>query len=302
MILVTGAAGFIGSQVCQLLSAHGQDIMAVDQRFPDAFPVYAIQTAQGDIRDKEFLHSLFQKHSPDTIIHLAGLLNRASRQQPEEAMQVNVGASLTLLKLGIQFHVSKFIFGSSISAYGPKPYAEHGEVSESESASPNNIYGIAKRYVEIVGEQYRQQDNLPFTALRISMAVGPGAANTASRWRSEIFEKLKASRHTQIHVPFARNEILPLIHVSDLAEMIKYIFEAKQTLHTIYNTPSENWRCSDLADSIRLLNPNIELVFNPSGIRGDPEAIEGRRFIEEFGYRPIPIKRRLQQSMEHLKS
>ena len=302
MILVTGAGGFIGSQVCRLFSAQRQDIIAVDLRLPDSLNVPKSQMAHGDIRDANFLSRLLQKYSPDTIIHLAGLLNLASRQQPEEAMQVNIGASLTLLKLAAQYNVKKFIFGSSISAYGPKPFAEFGEVSEIEPASPNNVYGLAKRYVESVGEQYRQQDKLQFIALRISMAVGAGAAYTASRWRSEMFEKIHTDHPMQIHLPFASNEILPLVHVTDLAEMLRLIIVANETLHTVYNTPSENWRCSDLADTIRSLNHNIELVFDPSNTRGDPEAIDGQRFIEEFGYRPIPIKQRLHQSMAHLKS
>lgn len=298
MILVTGAGGFIGSQVCQLLSGRGENVIAVDRRFGESLDVRGAKNELGDLRSTDFLSALFQKYSFDTVVHLAGLLNRASRQYPEEAMHVNIGCSLDLLQRAIQFNVTKFIFGSSISVYGPKPYEEHGEVSESEPASPNNVYGITKRYVEVVGEQYQQEDNIRFIALRISMAVGAGAEYTASRWRSEIFEKLQASHHTQIRLPFASNEFLPLVHVSDLAEMIKSLIAAKQTLHSIYNTPSENWRCSDLADYIQSLNPNIELVFNPSNTRGDPEAIDGKRFIEEFGYRPIPLKQRLNQMIE----
>src|SRR5688572_1684980 len=298
MILVTGAGGFIGSQVCQLLSARGKSVLAVDRRFGESLDVRGAQKELGDLRSTDFLSGLFQKYSFDTVVHLAGLLNRASRQYPEEAMHVNIGCSLHLLQLAIQFNVTKFIFGSSISVYGPKRYAEYGEVPEPEPASPNNVYGITKRYVEIVGEQYQQEGKIQFIALRISMAVGAGAEYTASRWRSEIFENLQTNHHTQIQLPFACNEFLPLVHVADLAEMVKCLIEAKQTLHTIYNTPSENWRCSDLADYIRSLNHNIELVFGPSTIRGDPEAIDGRRFIEEFGYRPIPLKQRLSQMIE----
>jgi nucleoside-diphosphate-sugar epimerase len=298
MILVTGAGGFIGSQVCQWLSAHGESVVAVDQRFSESLDFRGAQKELGDLRNTDFLSGLFHKHSFDTIVHLAGLLNRASRQYPEEAMHVNIGCSLHLLQLAIQFNATKFIFGSSISVYGPKHYAEYGEVAESEPAAPNNVYGIAKRYVEIVGEQYQQEGKIQFIALRISMVLGPGAEYTASRWRSEIFEKLRISHDIQIRLPFASNEILPLVHVSDLAEMIKSLIEAKQTSHLIYNPPSENWRCSDLADHIRSLNHNIELVFDPSNNRGDPEAINGTQFIEEFGSYAIPIKQRLHQMIE----
>jgi nucleoside-diphosphate-sugar epimerase len=96
MILVTGAGGFIGRHVCQLLSAHGQDILRVDRSFrpPLSFPF-----VQGDLTNNEFLSELFQEYTFDAIIHLAALLNTASRQQPGEAMRVNIGCSLNLLQL-----------------------------------------------------------------------------------------------------------------------------------------------------------------------------------------------------------
>jgi nucleoside-diphosphate-sugar epimerase len=299
MILVTGGGGFIGSQVCRLLSTRGQNVIALDRNFVTFLPC---QTVQGDLCDPDFLTELFRAYSFDAIIHLAAVLNTASRKRPDEAMRVNIGGSLTLLQLAMQFGVPKFIFGSSISAYGSKHYTDYGEVSESEPASPDNVYGVSKRYVEIVGEQYRQQNQLQFVALRISMVVGAGAANTSSPWRSEIFEKLQAHEYTSISLPYASHEIIPLIHVADVAEMTRRLIEAERTAYSLYNTPSENWQCGDLADYIGTLNKNVELTFSPSTIRGDPEAIAGRRFVEEFDFNPIPIKERLRWAAKNSSS
>jgi nucleoside-diphosphate-sugar epimerase len=296
MLLVTGAGGFIGRQVCQLLSASGQDILAIDRDFTPPLPINCLQ---GDLTNDDFLSGLFRAHSFEAIIHLAGLLNTASRLQPQEAMRVNIGCSLSLLQLAIQFNVTKFIYGSSISAYGAKPFAEFGEVSEAEPASPGNVYGASKRFVEIVGENLRKQDAIQFIALRISMVVGAGAANTSSPWRSEIFERLNSPQYTVINLPFARNERLPLVHVADVAEIIKRLSDAERSLHPVYNTPSDNWLCADLADVIQSLNRNVELAFSPTGVRGDPEAIDGSRFIGEFGFRPIPLHERLGRVIEN---
>ena len=290
MILVTGGAGFIGRQVCSLLSAHGKDVVAVDRNF---VPALSCPTVQGDLSSNDFLAELFRKYSFDAIIHLASLLNTASRRQPHEAMRVNVGSSLSLLKLAVQFNVLKFIYGSSISAYGSKRYSEYGEVSESEPAAPEDVYGVSKRYVEIVGENYRQQNNIQFIALRISTVVGIGAANTSSEWRSEIFEKLKVSHQAQISIPYRADEMIPLTHVEDVAEITRRLVEAEQVSHTTYNTPSENWRCSDLADYIESLNNNIEFTFGHSNAGGFPQAINGSRFAEEFDFSPIQLKERL---------
>ncbi len=173
-----------------------------------------------------------------------------------------------------------------------------GKLRKSEPAAPNTVYGVSKRYVELVGEQYRQQGQLQFVALRIAMVVGAGAIHTSSPWRSDIFEKLPANQPATIAMPFARHEIIPLVHVADVAEIAGRLVEAERTGHSIYNTPAGNWQCGDLADYLGSLNPQIELAFNPSQVRGEPEAIDGRRFVAEFGFEAISVKERLRQAVE----
>ncbi len=290
MILVTGGGGFIGREVCQLLSTQGYEVLALDRSFPLSLPY---RTVEGDLCDQDFLTGLFRTHSIAAIVHLAAVLKSASRRHPGEAMHVNIGSGLALLELAKQFNVRRFIFGSSISAYGDKPYPAFGTVSETEPAAPDSIYGITKRYIEIAGEQYRQETKVEFVALRIAMVVGAGATNTASRWRSEIFESANTNQPISIQLPFTRTEGLPLIHVADIAACIQRLITAEHLVNTIYNTPTENWRCGDLADTIHTLHPQIDFTFSPSQNRGDPEAIDGSLFIEEFGFRPMPIKDRL---------
>lgn len=290
MILVTGGGGFIGSRVCRLLCSKKLDVVALDRSFAATPPCTRVQ---GDVSCADFLAELFHAYSFDSVVHLASVLNTASCRHPDEALRINMGGSLDLLQLAIQFEVKNFVYGSSISVYGEKCYEDYGEVSESEPASPSNVYGVSKRFVEIVGEQYRQQGLLQFAALRISIVVGPGATNTSSPWRSQIFEQLSARQPTLIHLPFARDKIIPVIHVEDVAEAIGRLIEASRPRFAIYNTPSENWRCNDLADYIRKLNRNVELAFSASTGRGDPDAILGSRFLAEFDFNPVPLKERL---------
>ncbi len=60
MILVTGAGGFIGSQVCQLLSARGKSVLAVDRRFGELLDVRGAQKELGDLRSTDFLSAFFR--------------------------------------------------------------------------------------------------------------------------------------------------------------------------------------------------------------------------------------------------
>jgi len=290
MILVTGAGGFIGSQVCRLLSTQGYAVVAIDQRFTTthAYPQFT-----GDIGSTEFLTKVIQTGSFEAIIHLAAVLNTTSRGQPDEALRVNIGSSLALLQVAARSKVQKFIFGSSISVYGAKPFAQYGEVSEEEPAAPNTVYGVSKRYVELVGQDYRDQGTFQFVALRIAMVVGPGAVNTSTPWRSQIVELLRARQPTRIDLPFAPTDKLPLIHVADVAEVIQRLIRAERPSYSIYNTPAENWRASDLAEYIHTLNKNVEVAYSPAHSRGDPEAIDGHRFTDEFDYQPVPLQQHL---------
>ena len=136
MILVTGAGGFVGRRVCGLLSQHGAEVLAADRNFADAMPC---QTITADLTETPILAGLFQGHSFEAVVHLASLLKTASQQRPQEAMRTNVGVSLSLLELAARYGVSRFVYGSSISAYGTKRFAELGAVSASMPASPEDI-------------------------------------------------------------------------------------------------------------------------------------------------------------------
>jgi nucleoside-diphosphate-sugar epimerase len=295
MILVTGAGGFIGSQVCRLLAAQGYAVVAIDRRFAMTQPYPQLS---GDIGRPDFLAEVMQTGYFDTIIHLAAILNTASRRQPEESLRVNIGGSLTLLQLAARFKVQKFIFGSSISVYGAKSFAEYGEVSEEDPAAPNTIYGVSKRYVELAGQDYLEHGTFQFVAVRIAMVVGPGAVNTSTPWRSHIFERLRDQQSTRIDLPFARPERLPLIHVADVAEIIQRLIRVEYPIYSIYNTPTEDWTAGDLGEYIHSLNGNIEMTYNPAPSRGDPEAVNGQRFTREFDYRPISLRQHLRQLVE----
>lgn len=295
MILVTGAGGFIGSQVCRLLSRRGYAIVAIDRRFAMTQPYPQLS---GDIGSPDFLAEVMQSGPFEIIIHLAAVLNTASREQPDEALRVNIGSSLTLLHLAAQRKVQKFIFGSSISVYGPKPFAQYREVSEEQPAAPNTVYDVSKRYVELVGQDYHERGEFQFVALRIAMVVGPGAVNTSTPWRSHIFERLKDQHSTRIDLPFAPRERLPLIHVADVAEVIQRLIDVGRPIYSIYNTPTEDWTAGELGEYIHSLNSNIELTYSPAHSRGDPEAVNGQRFTREFDYRPISLRQHLRQLVE----
>ncbi len=135
--------------------------------------------------------------------------------------------------------------------------------------------------------------------MRIAIVIGAGAVSPSSLWRGEIIKKMGAGRPTRIHVPFSGDEILPLIHVADVAEIVSRLVKTSWTSYPVYNTPTENWKCSDLAHILKMYNKNVELDFSSPSVRSDPEAIDGRRFVDEFGFTLIPLQDRLRWNIEN---
>jgi nucleoside-diphosphate-sugar epimerase len=293
LILVTGSSGFVGRYVCSALVAQGHSTIALDRKHPERstqtlvyFPIDC------DLTNDRQLEEVFQQHSITTIVHLAAILNTASRKNPFEATQVNVLGSLNLLEAARKFAVSKFIYGSSISIYTPAL-----ELNQENALEPNateDVYASTKRYVETLGNSYGRQFGIQFVSLRMSHVVGEGAIGTASPWRSDIFTKLKQLQMTEIRFPYVSDEALPLVHVEDVANMFVRLVNASEISSSAYDTPSETWILEKLANHIQLLNENIHPIFGQSRLSGLPEVVSGQQFMNEFGYVPMSIKERLE--------
>lgn len=299
LILVTGGNGFIGRYVCSVLSAHGKNVVALDRKgLSGSTGKTTYLSVKCDISDKDHVEQIFRQHSFTTIVHLASLLNTASRESPLDATLINIGGSLNILEAARKFRVPRVIYGSSISVYGSKSGRGWDAILETESAVPEDIYGATKRYVEILGDAYRQQFGVQFISLRISSVIGPGAVNTSSPWRSDIFEKLGLPHEAEVSIPYKKDEALPLVYVKDVADMFECLVDAEQVIFSIYNTPSETWTLNELAGYIESIDKNIRIAFGRSGVSGIPRAINGQRFATEFGYTPILLKEHLRRAAQ----
>ncbi|OGI18571.1 MAG: epimerase [Candidatus Melainabacteria bacterium RIFCSPHIGHO2_02_FULL_34_12] len=182
--LLTGFAGFIGSHLTEKLLKDGYEIIGIDD-FNDyydpkikennirAFKENKNFTAvKGDIRDKNLINEVFEKHKPEIVIHLAARAGvRPSLLQPILYEEVNVIGTLHLLEAARNNNCKKFIFGSSSSVYGE---CKNIPFKETElELKPISPYGVSK----LTGEKYCQAYNhlykLPCVCLRFFTVYGP---------------------------------------------------------------------------------------------------------------------------------
>lgn len=283
----------MGRQVCAQLRGANREHVGLD-RYPCEDAVAGWHVC--DIGDSDALRRVFSACKVGMVIHLAALLPSASRSNPSTATRVNIVGSINLLEAAAQFGVERFVFASSISVYG---CAEKAELRcEQDAAAPTDIYGAAKRYVEIYGEALAKNQGFRFTALRIAMVVGPGARNTGSPWRSEIFEKLATGTSQKIVIPFRHDASLSLVHVEDVAGMLILLAQQERLSSSIYNTPAENWPLQKLKQFIETLDRNLTVELGTSNPEGIPPLADGARFVRELAYRLPSLADRLVQRVQ----
>ena len=295
-IVVTGAGGFIGRAVTNLLDRSGRHAVLVDQDFPAEYSTQARKIAC-DISDAQAVEKVFAEQPISGVIHLAAILPTAAQKEPCRTTEVNVRGSLNLLEAAREFHVKRFVFGSSLSIYGTC-VPDH-IVSEVDPAAPEDLYGAAKLYVEQLGRTYAIDYGIEFASLRIGRVVGPGARSRTSAWRSEMFEFLREAGPTKICLPYVGSERILLVHVADVAEMLVNLVETPRLAHTIYNAPCESMLVSDLKRELESLNPNISVVLGDAYAVGNPRQLNSTRFQREFGFVTTPIVEQLRRAANH---
>lgn len=181
-ILVTGAAGFIGSHVCERLLGAGEEVVGLDL-FDDFYDLRvkernlarALESARftlvrGDIRDLEVLRAL--PDGVEVVIHLAARAGvRPSLRDPLLYQDVNVRGTGVLLEFARERGIRRFLFGSSSSVYGNGarvPFREDDAVDR-----PISPYAATKRAGELLCHTYHHLYGMGVLSLRFFTVYGP---------------------------------------------------------------------------------------------------------------------------------
>lgn len=183
-VLVTGAAGFIGSTLTDALLERGESVVAIDD-FNDYYdPARKRANAAGfksharahlyemDIRDPEGIARVFAEHRPRAVAHLGAYGGvRYSIGRARLYAEVNFLGTVNLLEAARQQGVEVFVFASTSSVYGNTtalPFVETDACN-----LPLAPYPATKKAAEVMGYSYHNLHGLNFTALRFFSVYGP---------------------------------------------------------------------------------------------------------------------------------
>lgn len=173
-ILVTGGAGFIGSNIVDAMLAQGHEVAVLDDLSTGKTENLNPQAKfyQADIRDQTALERVFDDFKPQVISHQAAKADvRESLQMPQLYAEVNIIGSLNLLEQARRVGTQKIIYaGTGGATYGEPQYLP---VREDHPVNPLDPYGASKHQVEHYLFLYKHNYGLDYTVLRYPNVYGP---------------------------------------------------------------------------------------------------------------------------------
>jgi UDP-glucuronate 4-epimerase len=313
LVLVTGAAGFIGSHVAERLCARGDDVIGFDNF--DAFYPRAVKEAnlgalrrtprfslvEGDLRDPAALERAFAGRRPDVVVHLAALAGvRPSLAEPARYADVNVTGTQRVVDAARAHEVPRFVFASSSSVYGRdsqppfretdpclaplSPYASTKRAGELLLFTAHHLYALdvtCLRFFTVYGA--RQRPDLAIHKFARLIAAGRpielyGDGNTSRDYTfvDDIMDGVVAAID-QRGAPGYRVYNLGGSRTTTLLRLVELISDA------LGRKPIIEWRPEQPGDMHRTL-ADVSLAGQALGYAPKVPIEEGiRRFVDWFG-------------------
>jgi D-erythronate 2-dehydrogenase len=257
-ILVTGAAGFLGTRVIEaLLGQKGlrSEVSAIVAADLTACPVAnpRVQSRVGSIADADFVHSVVGRDI-EAVYHLAAVLSGQSESDFDLGMRVNVDATRCLLEACRRLETApRFVFASSVAVFGgPLPEV----VPEDMALLPHSSYGTEKAIAELLVSDYSRKGFVDGISCRLpTVAIRPGAPNSAmSSFVSGIIREPLAGIDSLCPVPLDTRLWItsPAVVTSNLVHAGHVATSALEGRRTI-NLPGLCVTPSEMLDSLERL-------------------------------------------------
>ncbi len=183
-ILVTGGAGFIGSNLARKLIDRGDEVVIIDNfndyynpqlkrdRIKNILKDCKFEIYEDDIRNYDRLAEIFKKEKFNKVVHLAAMVGvRNSLLEALLYEEVNVKGTMNLMELSVKNKIENFVYASSSSVYGNNKKVPFSEMDSVDS--PISPYAATKKTTELMANVYSHNYKLNTTGLRYFTVYGP---------------------------------------------------------------------------------------------------------------------------------
>lgn len=266
-VLVTGGAGYVGTSLCEILLASGKvdELTVFDNLSRHNFNLFIgqnklngnIKFVEGDILDSRKLRKAVQ--GVDAVIHLAAKVTAPFADQDAHLFeQVNHWGTAEVTYAAEESDVKKLIYLSSVSVYGS---GESARSIDSE-LNPKTFYGISK----MRGEEHVQRlsRKMKTHVIRCGNVYG---YNRSMRFDAVINKFLfEANFHQKINIHGDGQQHRPFVHVNTVCEtLMNVLFEDGES--SISNLVEHNYSINDIAEVLKELYPELEMIFINNNMR-----------------------------------
>jgi threonine 3-dehydrogenase len=288
-ILITGAAGQVGTDLIPLLLARGHKVAGFDLgKAPAGLPTGA-EWFSGDITYEGEVNDVVKAYRPESIWHLAAILSATGERIPHKAWRINMEGTRLLLEAARLFGTRQFLFTSTIAAFGPG-LAE--PVGNDVSMRPSTMYGLTKVAGELLGEYYKTKWKLDFRGVRfpgLISAVEPGGG-TSDYVNYMYFDGVRKGAYEAF---VTAESTIPLMYMPDaLRALIELSAAPAEGLrHSMYNIAAMSPRADEIAAAVAKRVPGVQLTFKSDKTRQAildswPKRLDDSEARRDWGWHP----------------
>lgn len=268
-ILITGVAGFIGSNLAKRMLAEGYRVIGVDSLIAGTLENVpsAVEFIEKDLSDRDVAKYL--PKSCNVIMHLAGQSSgELSFKDPLRDLSCNASSTINLIQYAKACGARKLIFASSMAVYGDP---EVLPVGENAALNPKSCYGVSK----LAAEKYLMvnQADLPYVSMRMFNVYGPGQdLSNLNQGMLSIFVAQALTNH-HVVVKGSSNRFRDFIYIDDVVEAWFRAATYKSVANISFNLGTGiKSSVKEILDLITLYVPNTSWE-EVTGTRGDQSGI-----------------------------
>lgn len=268
-ILVTGGAGYVGSNLVGTLLNQSYRVVVVDSLLFGAESLLSVWRHPNftfykkDVTDRAGLERVFRAHNLDAVVHLAAIVgDPACAKAPARARSVNLDGSKNVLELSMRSGVGRFVFASTCSNYG-KMVDSNSLVDETSALKPVSLYAELKVAVEqLILEEIPRNNGFCPTVLRFATVYGVSPRMRFDLTVNEFTKELALGRTLEV---FGEQFWRPYCHVADFARAITLVLaaDAEKVAYAVYNVGDtrENYQKQMIVDEIRTVIPTASVNY-----------------------------------------
>ena len=305
MILITGAGGQIGGVLTKALQKkYGiGNVLPTDIRASN-FDGTLFELL--DITDKSRLLDLVNQYQITEIYHLAAVLSATGERRPIPTWDINMAGLLNVLEVARESSAKKVFFPSSIAVFGEEAPLEF--TPQFAALIPSTVYGISKVAGETWCNYYSLKYDVDVRSLRFPGIIGyetmPGGGTTD--YAVEIYHS--AIKGDIFHCYVSEDEKMPMIYMKDAIRAVIELMEAPYEsikVRTSYNLASMSFSPKEIAESIKQLIPDFQIVFAPDFrdeiAKSWPDQLDDSRATQDWGWNPeFDLEAMTKEMIDHL--